>query len=63
MTPASMNGHNEKVGLHDYQIKYASTRQGLLANAALAFLMHWILSLDSGWTQLRATKMLCALTG
>ncbi len=23
--------------LHDYQIKYASTRQGLLANAALAF--------------------------
>ncbi len=38
MTPGeSMNGHNEKVGLHDYQIKYASTRQGLLANAALAF--------------------------
>ncbi|EHW15879.1 hypothetical protein ECDEC8C_3632 [Escherichia coli DEC8C] len=38
MTPGeSMNGHNEKVGLHDYQIKYTSTRQGLLANAALAF--------------------------
>lgn len=26
-----------EIGLHDYQIKYASTRQGLLANAALAF--------------------------
>lgn len=38
MTPGeSMNGHNEKGRLHDYQIKYASTRQGLLANAALAF--------------------------
>ncbi|CTU91679.1 hypothetical protein BvCmsNSP058_03138 [Escherichia coli] len=38
MTPGeSMNGHNEKGELHDYQIKYAITRQGLLANAALAF--------------------------
>lgn len=27
------------------------------------FLMHWILSLDSGWILQRATKMLCALTG
>ncbi|EHW44984.1 phage N-6-adenine-methyltransferase [Escherichia coli DEC9B] len=58
-----MNGHNEKVGLHDYQIKYTSTRQGLLAKRRFGFLMRWILSLDSGWIQLRATKMLCALTG
>lgn len=63
MTPGeSMNGHNEKVGLHDYQIKYASTRQGLLANAALAF---DALDIEFGfWLDSAASdKMLCALTG
>ena len=57
------NGKRDgEIGLHDYQIKYASTRQGLLANATLAF---DALDIEFGfWLDSAASdKMLCALTG
>jgi phage N-6-adenine-methyltransferase len=43
------------------QIRQHTTRTA--GKRRFGFLMHWILSLDSGWIRQRATKMLCALTG
>lgn len=43
------------------QIRQHTTRTA--GKRRFGFLMHWILSLDSGWIRQRATKMLCVLTG